>query len=80
MPYNRLERNAEESFYLGRPTVYDLTIDEIYYLRDIIRGSADDTGIYKAITTAFCAGFLRGHRATARGRIPTKKRTVTRSK
>ena len=80
MAYNRLEKAAEASYHLSKPAAYDISVSEIQYLIDIVRGSPDERGIYRAITTAFAAGFTRGHRATARGRIPTKTHTVTRSK
>lgn len=80
MAYTKLERDAETSFYMGRPAIYDLRADEFRYLRDIIRGCGDDRGIYKAITDAYNAGFTRGARAAARGRLHVRKRNVTRSK
>jgi len=72
----KLERDAEHAFHLGRPSVYDIRYDELVYLRDVILLNGN---IYKAITDAFNAGYTRGAKAALRGHIPKSKLRRTRS-
>ena len=53
------------------PYRYNLTIDDIFTLRQMIDDDGK-TGKYKVMITAFRAGFILGARAQKRGRINVK--------
>ena len=62
----RVEKAADQAFGLI-PSGYDLKYGECCHLVNMAGGGTD--GVFRAIATAFRAGFLRGHLATKRGRI-----------
>ena len=66
----RIERAADKATD-KIPSGYDLKFDECCYLHDVAKRG--ENGVFEALWTAYKAGFIRGHLATARGRMNTAK-------
>ncbi|MBQ6232113.1 MAG: hypothetical protein IJJ80_01235 [Clostridia bacterium] len=54
------------------PITYDLSVNELKELLDEFFRTRNPNMVYEAVVTAYQAGFVRGHRATVRGRIGKK--------